>query len=266
MSSASLAIIIVTLSVATLLPWGIFLSAKAAKIPQARSIAAGIGAGLFLWLVSIAGLAKMGLFEFTPGKIPLEPLLPVSLLITLVLLSTTSSFRKTLDATPLWQPVALQTFRIGVEAAFWLLFRTGLAPMQVTFEGRNLDILVGLTAPIIAIMIARRMLEPRGVIAWNALGIALLLNAIFTVATSAPGPQHLNWPGKPFTAFGRWPVIWIPSLLAPIGMFLHVVSIRQCLRVLAIERTDQSSVQTHRVARGHCSAETTAAEGSSHVN
>ncbi|MHC5539854.1 hypothetical protein ACYOEI_16670, partial [Singulisphaera rosea] len=42
-------------------------------------------------------------------------------------------------------------------------------------------------------------------------------------------PLHLDWPGDPFTAIATWPVVWIPALLAPIGIALHVVSILQAL-------------------------------------
>jgi hypothetical protein len=132
--------------------------------------------------------------------------------------------------------VALQTFRIAVELAFWRLHTEGLAPVQVTFEGRNFDALVGLTAPIVAAGIAFGWLGPRFTIVWNLFGLAMLFNAIGTVATSTPGPLHLNWPGQPFTAIAAWPVIWIPALLAPIGILLHVVSIRQALARSAASR------------------------------
>jgi hypothetical protein len=66
--------------------------------------------------------------------------------------------------------------------------------------------------------------------------LAMLLSAIGTVATSTPGPLHLNWPGEQFTAIAAWPVIWIPALLAPIGISLHVVSIRQALARTAARR------------------------------
>jgi hypothetical protein len=105
----------------------------------------------------------------------------------------------------------------------------GIAPVQVTFEGRNFDALVGLTAPAVAAGIAFAWLGPRMTIAWNLFGLAMLFNAIGTVATSTPGPLHLGWPGEPLTAIAAWPIIWIPALLAPIGISLHVVSIRQAL-------------------------------------
>jgi hypothetical protein len=64
----------------------------------------------------------------------------------------------------------------------------------------------------------------------------MLFNAIGTAATSTPGPLHLSWTGEPFTAIAAWPVVWIPALLAPIGVSLHIASIRQALARYATRR------------------------------
>ena len=104
--------------------------------------------------------------------------------------------------------------------------------LDESVEGRNFDGLVGLTAPVVAAGIASGWFGPRMLVAPALLGLAMLVNAIGTVATSAPGPLHLNWPGEPFIAIASWPVIWIPAFLAPAGIYLHVVSIRQsCARL-----------------------------------
>jgi hypothetical protein len=44
------------------------------------------------------------------------------------------------------------------------------------------------------------------------------------------------WLDEPFTAIATWPVIWIPALLAPVGIFLHIVSIRQSFARFASHR------------------------------
>jgi hypothetical protein len=48
-----------------------------------------------------------------------------------------------------------------------------------------------------------------------------------------------------FAAFAGWPIIWIPALLAPTGLFLHLVSIRQSLaRMTTSRQKDQRSLLT----------------------
>lgn len=187
-------------------------------------------AALLAWLGFTAGMASSGFLSQWDSLPPRAPFVPLGALIILVSVSRTQFFTRLLLKTPRHWPVALQSFRILVELAFYALFTAGLAPVQVTFEGRNFDIFVGLTAPLVAIAIARLNLSRRAVIAWNILGLLVLLNTIGTVLTSVPGPLHQNWPGQPFTAFTTWPVIWIPAFLAPLAIFLHINSIRQNLK------------------------------------
>jgi hypothetical protein len=216
-----------TAGVVALVTLGAAQAARRAGMTRPRTLAASVAAGLIVWLGATAALAQSGVLSVWTAFPPRWPLLPLTALVTFFILGRTRTFERLLAKVPAWQPVALQTFRVGVELAFWRFHMEGVAPVQVTFEGRNFDALVGLTAPVIAAGIAFGWLGPRATIAWNLFGLAMLFNAIGTVATSTPGPLHLNWPGEPFTAIASWPVIWIPALLAPIGIFLHVVSILQ---------------------------------------
>jgi hypothetical protein len=220
--------------VVVLITLGLAQAARRAGLP--RSLAPSVATAMIVWLGVAAALAQCGVLADWTALPPRWPLLPLTALGTSVLLGLTRTFRRLLAELPPWQPVALQTFRVGVELAFWRLHAEGVAPVQVTFEGRNFDALVGLTAPVVAAGIAFGWLGPRMTIAWNLFGLAMLFNAIGTVATSTPGPLRLNWTGEPFTAIAAWPVIWIPALLAPIGISLHITSIRQSIARLVGRR------------------------------
>ncbi|MDG3002300.1 hypothetical protein [Paludisphaera mucosa] len=213
--------------VVALVALGLAGAARRAGLAHPRTFAGSAAAAMVVWLAATAALARSGVLADWSAFPPRWPLLPLTALGTFVALSSTDTFRRLLAATPVWRPVALQTFRVAVELAFWRLHAEGVAPVQVTFEGRNFDALVGLSAPFVAAGIASGWIGPRATIAWNLFGLAMLANAIATVATSSPGPLHLAWPGEPFAAIAAWPVVWIPALLAPVGIFLHVVSIRQ---------------------------------------
>jgi hypothetical protein len=226
-STSTLLLTGTTAGVVALVTIGLARAARGAGLP--RSLAPSVAAGMIVWLGAAAALALSGALAVWTAFPPRWPLLPTTALGTLVLLGLTPTFRRLLAEIPPWQPVALQAFRAGVELAFWRLHAEGFAPVQVTFEGRNFDALVGFTAPGVAAGIAFGWVGPRMTIAWNLFGLAMLINAIGTVATSTPGPLHLNWAGEPFAAIATWPAIWIPALLAPIGIFLHLLSIRQVL-------------------------------------
>jgi hypothetical protein len=214
-----------TAGVIALSTFGLAGAARKAGLP--KTLAASVAVWMIVWLGATAALAQGGFLGGSTALPPRWPLLPLTALASFFILGRAPTFRRVLEDIPPWQPVALQSFRVGVELAFWRLHAEGVAPIQVTFEGRNFDALIGLTAPVVAAGIAFGWLGPRMAIAWNLFGLAMLCNAIGTVASSAPGPIHLNWPGKPFHAIATWPVIWIPAFLAPVGILLHVVSIRQ---------------------------------------
>jgi hypothetical protein len=54
------------------------------------------------------------------------------------------------SAFPHWLIIGMQTFRIGVELLLHRLSVDGLAPRIVTYQGGNIEILIGLSAPLIA--------------------------------------------------------------------------------------------------------------------
>ena len=191
------------------------------------AVAAIVPLVISIWLGIAYALAESGFLSAWTAKPPRLPLIPLFAFVVLIAINRSTAFVKLLRATPRAWPVALQTFRIGVELCFWRLHTTGGAPSQVTFEGRNFDILVGLTAPLVALAIWKFGLGRRAVIVWNVLGIAILTNTIVTVLSSLPGPLHHDWPGGVFTAIADSPFVLIPAFLAPFAIFLHVFSIRQ---------------------------------------
>jgi hypothetical protein len=136
-------------------------------------------------------------------------------------------------------------FRVGVESAFALMHRAGLAPVQVTPWGWNFDVFIGLSAPLLAICIATGRARFGAIVAWNLVGIAFLLTAIGLVASSVPGPLRANWPDPPFTAIATWPAVWIPAFFAPLGLALHVASLSQVGRA-ALRSGDASGKITEK--------------------
>jgi hypothetical protein len=206
------------------------VSAAAAR----RSLRFGlaVAGGLSLWLLFTAALARSGALAAWDARPPRLPLVPLSAFGAFLALNQTGAARALFAATPRHLVLGVQVFRVPVELVLYGLFAAGRAPVQITFEGRNFDILVGLTAPLAAWLARSGRGSPRLLAGWNLLGLGVLANTIFTVVTSTPGPQHLAWPGEPFTAIAAWPMVWLPAFLAPLAIALHVVSLQQHLRLL----------------------------------
>lgn len=94
-------------------------------------------------------------------------------------------------------------------------------------EGRNVDILVGLTPLPVAWLCFVRRVWPRGAaLAWNVAGIAILANIVMHALLSAPTPFQALWTEPPTTIITTLPYIWLPGFLVPLALSLHVASLR----------------------------------------
>ena len=185
---------------------------------------------LQMWLGLIAVLAFRGVFADASLRPPRLPLFALAAFASIVLLNRTKTLDKLIASTPRHWLIAAQTFRIVVELVLFAFFVDGHVPPQLTFEGRNFDIWAGITAPIMAWLVLQHRVKPIVAVIWNLLGIAVLLNTIVVFQTSVPGPLYANWPGGPLVSAGEWPLVWLPTFLAPLAIFLHVVSLRQFAR------------------------------------
>ena len=184
-------------------------------------------AGLGAWLVYAGVLGYLGVIG-NPTMRPPGPVflvIPVFLFIILFLVRSESAGRVSLSV-PLSLLIGTQVFRIGVELFLHQLWLVGLAPRMLTFEGANFDIVIGLSAPVVAWLYARGRLGERQVLAWNILGILMLANIAIRAVLTAPGLLHLIATEVPNRAFGTFPFMYIPGFMAPLALILHVLAIR----------------------------------------
>jgi hypothetical protein len=132
--------------------------------------------------------------------------------------------------------VGAQSFRVIVELVLWALALQHRAPLLLTFEGRNADILVGLTAPVVAwLCVVRRSWPPRVAVLWNVAGIAILSNVVIHALLSAPTPFQVLRTEPPTTIIATLPYIWLPGFLVPLALSLHVASLRTLGAAMQLE-------------------------------
>jgi hypothetical protein len=103
-------------------------------------------------------------------------------------------------------------------------------PELATFEGRNFDILSGLTAPFIWYYgFIKKKLKKGWLLAWNFICLGLLLNIVVHAVLSVPTPfQQLAF-DQPAIAVLYYPFILLPAVIVPLVLFAHLVSIRQLM-------------------------------------
>lgn len=222
---AATMVVLVLMLVLTLVR-ALALGAKRAGLPAAR-LAGGAAVAIGGWLTVTAVLAHAGVFSAFGARPPRVLFAPLSAAAILFAVARTPTFGRLLVAVPKHWPIALQTMRIPIELGLWSLFLAGRIPVQMTFEGRNFDVLVGVSAPLVALLVARGRISTRWAIAWNLAGLGLLAHIVGIAVTSVPGPLHLDWPGVPATIVTEVPFVWLPAFLVPTALFGHVLSLRQ---------------------------------------
>lgn len=124
--------------------------------------------------------------------------------------------------------LAIQAFRLPLELIFVWLLAKDIMPVQMTFEGRNPDVLVGLTAPIIAYFGYHKKVLPKWVlIVWNLAGLALLINIVTIAILSAPVAFQMftNLPHN--TIVFKVPYHFIPFFLVPLALFGHLFALKR---------------------------------------
>jgi hypothetical protein len=170
-------------------------------------------------------------FRSLPPRILPTVLLP---LMAGYILLRSARARDLLSRTPPQWPIYAQSFRILMELILWLLFLQHRVPAIMTFEGRNVDILVGLTAiPVGYLCFARRAWSPRVALWWNVAGILILLNVVVHAQLSTPSPFRVFVTDPPVTFIAYWPYILLPGFLVPLAWLLHVASLIQLTRTRA---------------------------------
>jgi len=101
----------------------------------------------------------------------------------------------------------------------------------MTFEGRNFDILSGLTAPLIIWLAWKNDVPDRKILlAWNFICLALLINIVVNAVLSAPFPFQQFGFDQPNIAVLYFPFVWLPGFVVPAVLVSHLIAIRALLK------------------------------------
>jgi hypothetical protein len=207
---------------------GLFvLTVLGLAVPVARHLPLRARVLLVAWLLAVGVLAAAGVF-LRDGRVPPYfagvGLLPSAAGVTFVCSRSGAALLARTSPTAL---IGLQSFRVIVEIVLWALATQHRLSPLLTFEGRNFDILVGLTAlPVAWLCFVRRAGSPRVAVGWNVAGIAILANIVIHALLSAPTPFQALRTEPPTTIIATLPYIWLPGFLVPLALSLHVASLR----------------------------------------
>lgn len=180
------------------------------------------------WMIFQAVLSIGGFYLQTdsiPPRLMVFGVLPTFALIILYFIFFRRNF---ISLLPLKVLTLLHIIRIPVELVLHWLFQQKLVPELMTFEGRNFDILSGITAPIIVWLTFRHGKINRPLlIIWNLLALGLVINIVVHSILSFPFPfQQLAF-DQPNRAVLYFPYIWLPTVIVPIVLFSHLIGLWQ---------------------------------------
>jgi hypothetical protein len=180
-----------------------------------------------LWMCVQSAVAFSGFYLVTSGLPPhfLLAVAPPVLLIA-VLFATTSG-RRFLDAMDLKWLVLFHSIRILVEINLYWLFLYKQVPALMTFEAGNLDILVGITAPVVWWVFSKGQIGRRGLLIWNAISLLSVLNAFGRAMLSAPFRFQKFAFDQPTIAIFTFPFILLPAFIVPAAILCHLAVFRK---------------------------------------
>lgn len=185
-----------------------------------------------VWLIFMLIIASSGFLSDFTSMPPHLVLIVLPPFLFILMLLKAKQFTDLTEQFNVFWLVYAQSFRILMEFVLWLLYRYNVIPVQMTFEGRNFDILVGVTAPFVAYYCFVKKTWPlKLALAWNLAGIALLANIVIVALLSTPYPfrQFMNEPAN--TIVFSFPFIWLPGFVVPFALLLHLIAIRRLWNV-----------------------------------
>jgi hypothetical protein len=180
------------------------------------------------WLVLQGAISLSGFYLVSNTMPPRFALMPGPPLVFILILFLTKRGRNFIDSLNVKLLTYLHVVRIPVELTLFWLFLHKLVPQLMTFEGRNFDIVAGISAPLIAYYGYTKMKLNRTVLLlWNFICLGLLLNIVINGVLSAPTPIQKFAFDQPNVALLYFPFVWLPAFIVPAVLLSHLASIRQ---------------------------------------
>lgn len=182
------------------------------------------------WLLLQAVIGLTGFYTVTNSRPPHFLFLTFPPLLFILSLFITRKGRQWLDSLNIKTLTLLHVVRIPVEIVLFLLFTYKTIPSLMTFEGRNFDIISGLSAPLIYLLcFSKHKTRRPALLVWNLVCLGLLINIVTIAVLSAPLPfQQLSFE-QPNRAILYFPYIWLPGFVVPVVLLSHLAVMRQLL-------------------------------------
>jgi hypothetical protein len=179
-----------------------------------------------VWLVVTWMLASRGVLSQFDRRPPPFIFLVLAIVFGSIAVTWSALGHRLVRGLPVWGLVLTQAFRLPLELVMHEAAVEGVMPVQMSYSGRNFDIVTGITAIPVALALATGHGGWRLAFAWNLLGTALLVNIVAVALVSTPmiaafGPTRLNtWVAYP-------PFVWLPAVMVVCALVGHLLIFRK---------------------------------------
>lgn len=183
-----------------------------------------------------AALSAVGVTSRFSMPPPLMIMVALTSVVTVVAASRSEAGRMLATRLPLWILVGFQVFRVPLELLLHRAWAEGFMPIQMSYAGRNFDIVSGLLAAGLAAWAFRRRdtedPDPPPWATWtfNLIGLALLINIVTVSVLSMPTPLRAFDADPPNVWVGYGPYPWLPLLFVQLALGGHILIFRRLLQ------------------------------------
>ena len=198
------------------------------------AVSFGVGIAAVAWMETTWMFAERGTFQKWTSTPPPFALLVLSIVVIAAGIAFSELGRRLVLFIPLWIHVAVQSFRLPLELAMHDMYERGVMPREMSYSGRNVDIVTGATAIVVAVLVATGRGGTKLLAAWNSMGFALLINVVIVAILGTPrfryfGDERLNtWVADP-------PYVWLPAVMVLAALAGHLM----IFRALGVEKAGQ---------------------------
>jgi hypothetical protein len=220
---------VLTTFVAVGMVWLLF---KTSSRPMATGQARVIISAIFLFLILQALISLLGVYKNYPDSMPPKIIVlgVIPALVAIIFIFNTRKGKTFIDCLSMQMLAYIHLIRVPVELVLYGLFINGAVPELMTFEGRNLDIVAGITAPFVGYFgISKGKMGKASLLAWNFICLGLLLNIVVNAVLSAPSPFQQFGFDQPNVAILNFPFSWLPAFIVPLVLFAHLAAIRKLI-------------------------------------
>ncbi len=186
---------------------------------------------MFVWILVQVGISLTGFYTNTEVMPPRFLLLVLPALLLILALSVLPRFKNYIHHFNTETITLLHSVRIPVEIVLYGLYLEKAVPEIMTFEGRNVDILSGVTALLVYYFgYQKKKLSKTILVGWNVLGLVLLFNIVVTAVLSAPFPFQQFAFDQPNIAVLYFPYVLLPGFIVPLVLFSHIITLKRLIK------------------------------------